>query len=767
MSNDKLTKKLAIFHHPLFQNICDKWSDFLGPSKTSLNLITFCEINIRIQRAIMSDFNFENALASALNDWLQEVESLSSHGQPSPTKRPHGHKNNRKEENIFILLNKMLIELTFEPSEPIEVYIDFIHANRHHEALNYVKDNISFKGFMKFVLDLCYSWCEELDLELFSIFINSVLIQLTTGNTQGERVIKKSSQIQSLPENFLSQHKRLKTHYHRYKRPDLCEYESWYEWNYTQTRINEMRERSKEILINCFPEEEGIGPYIDSLHLKSISQIMEEGLALPTTKHFTFYMDPKDEKGQDLGDNSYLPEAQSFDVDTLKAVDDISPISKAASAHKRVLKKLTLPIFGRTIPKPPPEEVNKTHTIKSLTTFLDPPNDDDLDLSEPDVNQGLCPIYEDETSENNTVRTTEPNNYHLTSEDSLLGGTVQNKKSSALPPQQKPPAFTRKSSIGVKKESLPRGPDPSYGEIYSSFLTSSHPNKTESARNNSMNSSMGFRPPSGKSKAVHNQGVKTPLVFHDTIDLLEKNQERLKNAALNNSSVQSSRRSSVPRNRDFGGWKAPPEPSANSSMIDPYTKARGRVIKGGASANKLSLAGRSASHVPEHADSSLILSPEEMEYGEQSVLPKIRNVNQSYVQSRKGTNYIHIGEKLEKGPMFDEGNLQLHAFDPILSKLNDKFFVQAKIQHLKPEKLRPDSLGYKWQVEETFDEAAREEMLEKMNKRLERNKRRQEHRSLVAQGKKKGRKFKDLDAGKRVKVFLNKDNRSLFKQVFT
>jgi len=269
-----------------------------------------------------------------------------------------------------------------------------------------------------------------------------------------------------------------------------------------------------------------------------------------------------------------------------------------------------------------------------------------------------------------------------------------------------------------------------------------------------MNTSKGFRPLSGNNKKI---GIKTPLVFHETMDLLEKNQERLRNPST---LVQNSRRSSLPKNRDpVGSFKAP-EPSGESYY------QRGRFTKNKKSYGEgLNLVGRSASHnVTQHADSSLVLSPE----GERdSMLPKIRNVNQSYVASRKGSNFVHIEGKMEKGSMFDEGNLQLQTFDPVISKLNDKFFVQAKIQHLKPERLKPDLLGYKWQVEERFDEETREEMLIKMNKRLDRNKRRQEHRSLVAQGKKKGKKFKDLDAGKRVKVFLNKDNRSLFKEVFT
>jgi hypothetical protein len=77
MNNEKLTKRLASFYHPLFQHILREWITCLHLSTEHINMITFIEVNVRIQKAMISDFDFFNSLSSALTDWLRELDNLS------------------------------------------------------------------------------------------------------------------------------------------------------------------------------------------------------------------------------------------------------------------------------------------------------------------------------------------------------------------------------------------------------------------------------------------------------------------------------------------------------------------------------------------------------------------------------------------------------------------------------------------------------------------------------------------------------------------
>ena len=76
MNNDKVSKKLAIFYHPLFQGILKEWNKVFNITDDKYTIIHFAEANIRIQKALIDEFEMQNSLASALTDWLREINNL-------------------------------------------------------------------------------------------------------------------------------------------------------------------------------------------------------------------------------------------------------------------------------------------------------------------------------------------------------------------------------------------------------------------------------------------------------------------------------------------------------------------------------------------------------------------------------------------------------------------------------------------------------------------------------------------------------------------
>jgi len=61
---------------------------------------------------------------------------------------------------------------------------------------------LSVDGFGKFLFDLCQSWCEDLDIELYCFFLLGLMINITNPPENGIIVLKKTDDVKKLPTNF-------------------------------------------------------------------------------------------------------------------------------------------------------------------------------------------------------------------------------------------------------------------------------------------------------------------------------------------------------------------------------------------------------------------------------------------------------------------------------------------------------------------------------------------------------------------------------------
>jgi hypothetical protein len=71
-----IDRKLAIYYHPLFQEVIKNVLLLfeLPPSSVfEIGLLEFVEFNLKLQKSLLPTFELDNALVSALNDWVKEV----------------------------------------------------------------------------------------------------------------------------------------------------------------------------------------------------------------------------------------------------------------------------------------------------------------------------------------------------------------------------------------------------------------------------------------------------------------------------------------------------------------------------------------------------------------------------------------------------------------------------------------------------------------------------------------------------------------------
>lgn len=69
-----IDRKLAIYYHPLFQEVIKNILQlFKIPEHCvfEIGLLEFVEFNLKLQKSLLPSFETENALVSALNDWVK------------------------------------------------------------------------------------------------------------------------------------------------------------------------------------------------------------------------------------------------------------------------------------------------------------------------------------------------------------------------------------------------------------------------------------------------------------------------------------------------------------------------------------------------------------------------------------------------------------------------------------------------------------------------------------------------------------------------
>lgn len=133
----------------------------------------YMELNMRIQKSLILDFDHESAQESATEDWKIDIE-----------RETFDKRNAKSDTNLLPQINEEDNDNTgVKQDEP------FV---------------IDFERLSEFFFDLCLSWCQYLDIETFLFFLNGIFLNITQGSHVNISVFKELKDIEVLSIEFFN-----------------------------------------------------------------------------------------------------------------------------------------------------------------------------------------------------------------------------------------------------------------------------------------------------------------------------------------------------------------------------------------------------------------------------------------------------------------------------------------------------------------------------------------------------------------------------------
>jgi hypothetical protein len=149
------------------------------------------EFNLKLQKSLLPSFELDNALISGLNDWVKEVaECLTYEGMVSTAGCVEV-----TPDNIESLLEEEYSQSKIIFFERKPQYLEAMMKIINHDAFKLLGVKINKEVFSKFMFDLCSTWCEFLDVELFAYFLIGLYVQISEGETIEGSGFRKTSDI--------------------------------------------------------------------------------------------------------------------------------------------------------------------------------------------------------------------------------------------------------------------------------------------------------------------------------------------------------------------------------------------------------------------------------------------------------------------------------------------------------------------------------------------------------------------------------------------
>jgi len=244
--DEELRKKIALYYHPLFQASLAQWiMQMQTQNYSTLTMHQYSDLNIRIQKSLILDFDYESAATSAFEDWKIDIE--------------------REKFDKEYDVQKQSPDQTSPPKDK-----------------NYEKETLDYERLSEFFFDLCLSWCQHLDIETFLFFLNGVFLNITSGSHISVSSFKSIDKITVLSIDFFNTLLKHRTECEDKQGED---YKDWYAWNFKRT--NEIVKRVETNLVEVFEHKDkraydiwvdmpqnSNNNYIDS-HIKKLDKQLE------------------------------------------------------------------------------------------------------------------------------------------------------------------------------------------------------------------------------------------------------------------------------------------------------------------------------------------------------------------------------------------------------------------------------------------------------------------------------------------------------------
>ena len=216
-------KRMALIHHSMWIECLKGWWEVLEPcydeSEDGYLLPSqYLDLNVRMQKSVVEDFVYENAYASAWEDWKIDTETLDAR-----------------------------FEFPAAESGPSQSLNSSYQSRPMSKGDVGTETRLTFEQFSEFIFEVAQPWCPTLYIENYLLIVNAIMINITTGIHLKTSKIKNLNDVEILiPEFFEILNDLNKIN----ERLDSIEFVDWYKNNFTE--MVQKRRNTIELLLGVF-----------------------------------------------------------------------------------------------------------------------------------------------------------------------------------------------------------------------------------------------------------------------------------------------------------------------------------------------------------------------------------------------------------------------------------------------------------------------------------------------------------------------------------
>ena len=132
----------------------------------------YLDLNVKIQKSLILDFDLHSAQESAVEDWKIDIE------------REAVEKDATNTEDAYFGQSKEGTDQESKDTDGVK--------------------HIQYERLSEFFFDLCLSWCQHLDIETYIFFLNGIFLNITQGSHLNVSTFKDTEDIQVLSVEFFN-----------------------------------------------------------------------------------------------------------------------------------------------------------------------------------------------------------------------------------------------------------------------------------------------------------------------------------------------------------------------------------------------------------------------------------------------------------------------------------------------------------------------------------------------------------------------------------
>lgn len=202
----------------------------------------YIDLNVKIQKSLILDFDEASARESAEQDWKIDLEREQQErkqanklgGDLEQVDEEENRESDEEVESSEEFDEEDERFMNAEEKARLEKRRELKALRKKRKAEELDRKGIDYERLTEFFFDLCLSWCQFLDIETFLFFINGVFLNITKGNHINVSRFKENHEIEVLSIEFIN-------HLLAYR--SICQeriangqsYGEWYQLNFGRT----------------------------------------------------------------------------------------------------------------------------------------------------------------------------------------------------------------------------------------------------------------------------------------------------------------------------------------------------------------------------------------------------------------------------------------------------------------------------------------------------------------------------------------------------